>query len=91
MNIIGTKTGKGSAGIEFKQDVLLVPKLKIGDFEMYQLPVAVPIKDPEGAGVTEIIGNNLLKRFNTFIDFQQRYVYLKPNNLFYSPIPIYKQ
>jgi hypothetical protein len=32
-----------------------------------------------------IFGNDLLKRFNVFIDFQKDFIYLKPNKLLNSP------
>lgn len=34
---------------------------------------------------THILGNELLKRFNTVFDFQNNYVYLKPNSLISLP------
>ena len=34
---------------------------------------------------THILGNEVIKRFNTILDFQNNYVYLKSNNLFDLP------
>lgn len=35
--------------------------------------------------VDGMIGNNFLKRFNMFIDFHGNHIYLRPNNLYYTP------
>lgn len=35
--------------------------------------------------VDGMIGNNFLKRFNMYMDFKNNIIYLKPNNLLYSP------
>lgn len=32
-----------------------------------------------------IMGNNFLKRFNMLIDFKRNIIYLKPNELLYTP------
>lgn len=85
LKVLGTKTAMGSTGIGFAQTRVLLPKLKFGDFEMYQIPININDKDPQGTTNNENIGNNILKRFNTVIDFKNKVVYLKPNNLFYSP------
>jgi hypothetical protein len=64
----------------------MLPKLKIGDFEMYQIPLNIQQLEIENVGYNENIGNKILKRFNTVIDFKNNYIYLKPNNLFYAPM-----
>ena len=61
-------------------------KLKLGDYEMYQIPLAIQEQEIKGDEHNENIGNNILKRFNTIIDFKNNYIYLKPNNLFYAPM-----
>ena len=81
---IGDKKIKGSTGIEIEATKVVLSKLKFGDIEMYQIPMFIPSKDAEGIYKNEIIGNNILKRFNTFIDFRNELIYLKPNKLFYS-------
>lgn len=54
--------------------------LKIGNFKLENVPVQVmqhanPIR---GLNI-HILGNDILKRFNTVLDFQKNVVYLKPN------------
>ncbi len=85
MKNIGTAKTKGSTGTEFKQNKVLLPKLIIGGFEMYQVPIFVSENDPEnGQECNENIGNNILKRFNTILDFKNNFIYLKPNRLMYK-------
>ncbi len=86
LKVIGKSTSKGSSGKEFTQRYVLMPKIKVGDFEMYQVPMSINDQDPEGVEHNENIGNVILKRFNAIIDFKNNAVYLKPNRLFYSPM-----
>ncbi len=85
MKVIGTATTKGSAGIAFTQLKVLLPQFTIGRFELYNIPAFLSETDPEnGSEHNDNIGNNILKRFNTIIDFRNNAVYLKPNELFYQ-------
>jgi hypothetical protein len=83
---IGEGISTGSTGLEIKLDVLLLPRLKVSDFELYNIQLTVPQKDPETPGKLGNIGNLILKRFTTIIDFKNNCMYLRPNNLFYSPM-----
>lgn len=83
---IGTTTSVGSTGKEIISKIVMLPKMKIGDFEMYQIPLNIQQQEIENVGYNENIGNKILKRFNTVIDFKNNYIYLKPNNLFYAPM-----
>ncbi|WP_375559182.1 retropepsin-like aspartic protease [Bernardetia sp. OM2101] len=84
MDLIGTAFSSGSSGIEWKETKHTLPKLKFGAFETYQIPIYVAEKDPEGIEFNDILGNNLLKRFNAIIDFKNYEIYLKPNKLLHS-------
>lgn len=84
MKNIGTSKSVGSTGIEIKNNDVILPKLKLGDYEMYQIPLSIQEQEVEGNEHNENIGNNILKRFNAIIDFKNNYIYLKPNNLFYA-------
>lgn len=86
MKSIGTSKSVGSAGIVMVGKVVILPKLKLGDYEMYQIPLSIQQQEIKGVEHNENIGNNILKRFNTIIDFKNNYIYLKPNNLFYTPM-----
>lgn len=86
MPVIGTGKTTGTGGAGFNSNVVLLPKLQIGDFEMYQVPLSIATKDPADISNNENIGNKILKRFNVILDFKSHLIYLKPNSLFYSPI-----
>jgi hypothetical protein len=83
MEVVGTSAFSGSAGIKWKANNYILPKLKLGEFELYQIPISIAEKDAEGTDHNDILGNKLLKRFNAIIDFKNYQIYLKPNNLIY--------
>ena len=57
--------------------------LKIGKHELKNVPAQILTtnKPVRGANV-HILGSDVLKRFNTFFDFQENVVYLLPNQLY---------
>lgn len=86
MKNIGKSKSIGSSGNVINNTDVMLPKLKLGDFEMYQIPLSIQQQEIENVEHNENIGNKILKRFNAIIDFKNNYIYLKPNNLFYSPM-----
>lgn len=87
MKKVGSSISSGSTGVKYEQTVVLSPKLKLGEFEMYQVPISIYKVDPEKVKYNDILGNLLLKRFNAVIDFKNYSIYLKPNNLMHTPYP----
>ncbi|NBB30073.1 retropepsin-like aspartic protease [Cellulophaga sp. BC115SP] len=83
---LGESGSIGTTGINIVTDVLLLRRLKIADFELYNIQLSVPQKDPETPDRLGNIGNLILKRFTTIIDFRNNCMYLNPNNLIYSPM-----
>ncbi|MCE7995157.1 MAG: hypothetical protein HEP71_24470 [Roseivirga sp.] len=81
MEITGTSVASGSSGAKWTINNYLLPKLRLGEFEILRVPVSIRSEDPKGVGYLDILGNNLLKRFNTIIDFKENIIYLKPNDL----------
>ncbi len=68
-------------------DLTVINKLKIGKYSFRNVPVYL-IDDennvtgyPAGCG---LIGNEILRRFNTIFDYPHKTIYLKPNNHFYD-------
>ena len=53
---------------------------------MYQIPLSMQEQEVKDVEHNENIGNKILKRFNTIIDFKNNFIYIKPNKLFYSPM-----
>lgn len=84
MKNIGEGKSVGSTGNLITSKVVLLPKLKLGDYEMYQIPLLIQQQEVDNVEYNENIGSKILKRFNIIIDFKNNYIYLKPNNLFYS-------
>ena len=57
--------------------------LKIGNFKLKNVPVQVMLHGNPMRGLNiHILGNDILKRFNTVLDFQKNVIYLKPNKLY---------
>ncbi|WP_111707410.1 retropepsin-like aspartic protease [Lutibacter citreus] len=79
---IGSSTSLGSTGIKWKATDYILPKLQIGEFKLFNVPLSIDEKDPKGIENNNILGNNLLKRFNAIIDLKNFEIYLKPNNLY---------
>ena len=71
-----------STGEVFINRVVRIDRLCLGNLCLQELPAQL-IETPNPARFnTHILGGELLKRFNTFLDFKNHYVYLKPNGLF---------
>ncbi len=63
----------------------LVPKLRMGDYAIANVPIE--IQNPLHANPYDrvIAGNDLLKRFNVIIDYQESILYFKPNAMMDEP------
>jgi len=58
-------------------------KLQIGPFSLPNVPAQLLGENKPMRGINiHILGNEILKRFNTFLDFQNDVVYLMPNQSF---------
>ncbi len=60
-------------------------RLNLGKIVLSDIPVQLLATANPARFKTHIMGNEVLKRFNTILDFQQNFVYLKPNSLFEVP------
>ena len=83
---IGTSETRGSTGVVFRQNIVRLPQLKLGDYELYRVPLGINQQDPAGAVSAENVGSGILKRFNWILDFQTNRAYLRPNKYLYAPI-----
>jgi len=60
-------------------------KLFLGNVCLNDVPVQLLATSNPAQFKTHILGNEVLKRFNTILDFQENKVYLKPNLLWNDP------
>lgn len=74
---------KGAQGNEIPVVTSNLEKLIIGDYELKNVPIQklTSYKPLKGVNI-HILGNEVLKRFNTIFDFQNNIVYLKKNKLY---------
>ncbi len=60
-------------------------QLNLGQHVLRNIPVQLMTTANPTGFKTHILGNEVLKRFNTLLDFQHNEVYLKPNSLYNLP------
>lgn len=73
----------GTRGNEVPVTTVKLQSLKIGNFELKNVPAQVMEQNKPMPGVNvHYLGTDILKRFNTVFDFQNNVIYLKPNHLY---------
>ncbi|GAB4045866.1 hypothetical protein [Spirosoma litoris] len=83
MAIIKKVVMKGAQGNEIPVITANLNTLTIGKYQLRNVPVQqVTTSKPVKGKNIHILGNDVLKRFNSFLDFQHKVVYLKPNHLY---------
>jgi len=85
MPAIKTTKLKNGQGTVFVTRIVNGDKMKLGKYSLNDVPLQLLSVPNPARFKTNILGNELLKRFNTILDFQNNYVYLKPNNLMTLP------
>ncbi len=60
-------------------------RLNLEKYTLFNIPVQLMTMGNPAGFKTHILGNEVLKRFNTVLDFQNNFVYLKPNHLMDLP------
>lgn len=74
---------KGAQGNEIPVITSNLSVLRLGPYKLTDVPVQqVTTRKPVKNKNIHILGNDVLKRFNTLLDMQQNVVYLKPNHLY---------
>ena len=75
----------GAQGNEIPVLTTQLARLRIGKYALRHIPVQqiVASKPVKGKNM-HILGNEVLKRFNVFLDFQTRTVHLAPNHFYYA-------
>lgn len=79
LNTISTSELKDAYGNVFKIETKLLPKIKIGNKTMKNIPLSFAARTSDIP--MKVFGNDLLKRFNVIFDFQRNAIYLKANSL----------
>ncbi|MBD1393598.1 hypothetical protein [Mucilaginibacter glaciei] len=76
----------GVRGNEIPVITANLQKLKLGNFELNDVSAQLLGQNKPMRGINiHIVGTDILKRFNTVLDFQKNEIYLKPNQLFGVP------
>jgi predicted aspartyl protease len=76
---------RNGAGETFITKVVELPSVSIGKQVLKEVPVQL-LNKPNPAGFkTHILGNEILKRFNTIIDFKNMTIYFQKNSLIDLP------
>ena len=76
---------KNSEGTEFINQVVNIDEICFENSCASEVPIQLLSTPNPARFETHILGNELLKRFNTILDFQNGFVYLKPNSLMVTP------
>ena len=69
---------------EIPVNIYSTPKLIFGKYILENVPVQLNSTTKPAGYLTNLVGNEVLKRFNVILDFQENVVYLKPNHLYYA-------
>lgn len=78
---LGTDALKGSGPALVAVTNAVLPRLLVGPFAFANVPMAVEQTNAAAGTPFNIVGNDLLKRFNCIIDYRNDAVYLQPNRL----------
>lgn len=81
MKNLGKSKGTGNGKVFFENEIVELPILQLLGFSILDVPIHIESPNKSIYGEAGIIGNNILKRFNTIIDYPNATVYLKPNGL----------
>jgi len=83
MEVIKNVMMHGASGNEIPVVTANLKSLQIGKYELKNVPAQILTTNKPMRGTNiHIVGNEVLKRFNTILDFQNNAVYLKPNSFF---------
>ncbi|SIN64289.1 aspartyl protease family protein [Chitinophaga niabensis] len=78
---IGDGMAKGAGPNTIRNVLSLLPSLQIGEHTLTGIPTHLELPSRAENIPFSLIGNEVLKRFNTIIDYQNSYIYLQPNTL----------
>ena len=85
MKSLGTNRSRGVGSKAIDGEYVLLPELTLGGATLSEIPISVELPSDEPQDSSGLLGMDVLKRFNTVLDYQTNTVYLKPNSLFAVP------
>ncbi len=78
---IGSRRARGVNGVSIKSNTVTLPRLMFGDLSLNDVPIDLELPSAkEGLG-KNILGNDVLKRFNAILDYKNGLIYLQANSL----------
>jgi len=80
---LGVEVLRDSYSNELRNVRTRIPELVVGEQHFTDVPASV--MDPHARIAANVIGGDLLKRFNWFLDLRNDVLYLKPNSMFGMP------
>ena len=81
LEVIKTVIMRDGQGKEIPVITVNLEKLNLGNHSLIDIPIQLLTTSNPARFKAHILGNEVLKRFNTFLDFKNNFVYLKPNSL----------
>jgi hypothetical protein len=82
----GSRRAKGVDGKTIKSNTVILPTLYLAGLLLPNVPTDLELpEESEGRLAFNILGNDVLKRFNVLLDYKNGLVYLKPNSLQNAP------
>jgi hypothetical protein len=83
MEVIKKVMMHGTRGNEVPVITSNLETLKLGDFELKDVPAQILEQNKPLRGINiHLLGSEVLKKFNTVLDFQKNVIYLKPNHFY---------
>jgi hypothetical protein len=83
---VGTSVSRGLGSAAIRNEVVLVPELTLAGFTIRNVPIHVELpSDGNQAPPGGVVCMEVLKRFNTILDYRRNEAYFKPNNLIGEP------
>jgi len=83
--IIKINSLRNGVGEVFNTEIINSNSMVLGKYSLKNIPTQLLNIANPAQFKTHILGNEFLKRYNTIFDFQNNYIYMKPNGLINSP------
>jgi predicted RNA-binding protein len=86
MKNLGARTSRGVGSEGIRSHLLLLPQLALAGFALSNVPINVELpSEGNEAPPGGVLCMEVLRRFNTILDFQRNEAYFKPNTSFSAP------